>query len=74
MFLTSSGSSSVLVSSRLCDLLAPASSYVLKMLPSVAGVVITAFMFDPAPFWLCVVITAYMFDPAPLWLCGGNAA
>ena len=58
----------------LCDVLAAASASVLKMLDSVAGVVITAFMFDPAPFWLCVVITAYMFDPAPLWLCGGNAA
>jgi hypothetical protein len=44
------------------------------MLPSVAGVVITACMFDPAPLWLCVVITAYMFDPAPVWLFGGDAA
>ena len=30
------------------------------MLPSVAGVDITACMFDPALLWLCVVITAYL--------------
>ena len=34
----------------------------LKMLPSVAGVDITACMFDPAPLWLCVVITAYVLN------------
>ena len=42
--------------------LASASASFLKMLPSVAGVDITACMFDPAPLWLCVVITAYVLN------------
>jgi hypothetical protein len=46
----------------LCDVLAPASASVLKMLPSVAGVEITACIFDPAPLWLCAVITAYVLN------------
>ena len=37
---------------------------VLKMLPSVAGVDITACMFDPAPLWLCGGNAACVFDPA----------
>ena len=32
------------------------------MLPSVAGVDITACLFDPAPLWLCVVVTAYVLN------------
>ena len=46
----------------LCDVLALASASVLKMLPSVAGVDITACLFDPAPLWLCVVVTAYVLN------------